>query len=310
MWSLERIRDGMLVAVVMLAVNTKDAFAQQDFFAQLIPPDLIMEHRVEIDLSIEQYQQIAAITDEFGTRVETLRNDADEQNRKLKELLSATPINEATVLECLDEFLTAENKMKQCHVTAMIRVRSVLTERQRAILVARLRDMRESQLQEDSHPRSSVNEIEQRLRRKVLQIKREVESRASRGTHHLEAEKNMKVYSQVIEDGRVQESEAILDRVMEMLDIQPDAKAAGQNRGEQSSVLQQPPASIHRLTPQPALSYSELKRRVSDLRVEDVAWRKIEWETCLLRGLRRSRSQSKPLVLWVFIDRPIDDERC
>jgi len=44
--------------------------------------------------------------------------------------------------------------------------------------------------------------------------------------------------------------------------------------------------------------------------VQEVAWRKINWKTCLLDGIRASRKQNKPMVLWVFIDLPVDDKRC
>jgi hypothetical protein len=30
----------------------------------------------------------------------------------------------------------------------------------------------------------------------------------------------------------------------------------------------------------------------------------------LLEGLKESRAKNKPALLWVFIDRPIDDARC
>ncbi len=40
------------------------------------------------------------------------------------------------------------------------------------------------------------------------------------------------------------------------------------------------------------------------------AWREIAWKSCLLEGLKESREKKKPVVLWVFIDRPIDDARC
>ena len=39
-------------------------------------------------------------------------------------------------------------------------------------------------------------------------------------------------------------------------------------------------------------------------------WRDIAWRTCLVQGLNESRKTNKPLILWMFIDRPIDDERC
>ena len=57
-------------------------------------------------------------------------------------------------------------------------------------------------------------------------------------------------------------------------------------------------------------SFDEVQAEVRSLKVEKVAWRKIAWKTCLLDGLKASREQKKPLMLWIFIDRPIDDERC
>ena len=53
-----------------------------------------------------------------------------------------------------------------------------------------------------------------------------------------------------------------------------------------------------------------LQAEINALRVPKVAWRGIDWKTCLLEGLREARARNKPALLWVFIDRPIDDERC
>lgn len=57
-------------------------------------------------------------------------------------------------------------------------------------------------------------------------------------------------------------------------------------------------------------SPDELRREIESLRDESVAWRDIDWQTCLLTGLQRSSEQAKPVLLWVFIDRPTDDRRC
>ncbi len=54
----------------------------------------------------------------------------------------------------------------------------------------------------------------------------------------------------------------------------------------------------------------ELASEIDALRVEKVAWREIQWKTCLLDGLTVSREEDKPLMLWIFIDRPVDDKRC
>ena len=53
-----------------------------------------------------------------------------------------------------------------------------------------------------------------------------------------------------------------------------------------------------------------LKAEIEALKAAQVAWREIAWKSCLLQGLKESREKKKPVLLWVFIDRPIDDGRC
>ena len=53
-----------------------------------------------------------------------------------------------------------------------------------------------------------------------------------------------------------------------------------------------------------------LKAEIEALKVDKVAWREIAWKSCLIEGLKESREKHKPVLLWIFIDRPIDDARC
>jgi hypothetical protein len=53
-----------------------------------------------------------------------------------------------------------------------------------------------------------------------------------------------------------------------------------------------------------------LEAEIGTLKAAAVAWREIPWKTCLLEGLDESRASGKPVLLWIFIDRPTDDARC
>jgi len=53
-----------------------------------------------------------------------------------------------------------------------------------------------------------------------------------------------------------------------------------------------------------------LKADIDALKAAKVAWREIAWKSCLLEGLKEARAKNKPALLWVFIDRPVDDARC
>jgi hypothetical protein len=59
-----------------------------------------------------------------------------------------------------------------------------------------------------------------------------------------------------------------------------------------------------------ANSPEALRGEIEALKAARVAWREIAWKSCLLEGLRESREKKKPVLLWVFIDRPADDGRC
>lgn len=53
-----------------------------------------------------------------------------------------------------------------------------------------------------------------------------------------------------------------------------------------------------------------VRKQIQELKAPTVAWRSIPWRSCLLDGLREARREGKPVLLWVFIDRPVDDARC
>ena len=61
---------------------------------------------------------------------------------------------------------------------------------------------------------------------------------------------------------------------------------------------------------QKAPTPNALQAEIEALKAPRVAWREIAWKSCLLEGLKESRAKNKPALLWVFIDRPIDDARC
>lgn len=62
--------------------------------------------------------------------------------------------------------------------------------------------------------------------------------------------------------------------------------------------------------PEKQTDYAKLETEIRSLKAKKVAWREIPWRVSLIEGIKESRKTKKPIILWVFIDRPIDDERC
>ena len=63
------------------------------------------------------------------------------------------------------------------------------------------------------------------------------------------------------------------------------------------------PSASKRATPE------ALKAEIETLRVAKVAWRNVEWRTCLLGALNEAASEKKPVFLWVLGGAPADG-RC
>jgi hypothetical protein len=62
-------------------------------------------------------------------------------------------------------------------------------------------------------------------------------------------------------------------------------------------------------TPKKAATPETLKAEIETLRDAEVAWKKVEWRTCLLGALNEAAREKKPLFLWVLGGAPADG-RC
>jgi hypothetical protein len=61
---------------------------------------------------------------------------------------------------------------------------------------------------------------------------------------------------------------------------------------------------------QKAVTPEACQAQIEALKPAKLAWRQIAWKSCLLEGLQEAKAKDKPVLLWVFIDRPTDDARC
>lgn len=363
----------LLVAAIVgcAAANTLGQAPEQPPTKQieelLIRPDVVFRHRDKLGVSDEQWERIRATIEEAGSVAESLQAKTNQAMGKLAELLSSDSVAEEAALEQLDQVLAAEKEQKRLHMKIMVRLRNELTAEQRKVA---------EQLQRSEYPAEGR---EQRLKDKITRIQDAMQARARAGQRPTEVIAQMQKFPELMQAGQVNEGEALLDRVMEMLELKPEdaeshpkpglpenaglpekirrmqehAQKVAQKRGDLShiqklmqqveSLMQQnqpaeaeqlldkalqefgaekpadhrsktdqhgDAANRRRAAPLGSMSPSEVSREVAALKKPDVAWRKISWKTCLLDGIQASREQKKPIMLWIFIDRPIDDERC
>src|SRR5439155_4690321 len=99
--------------------------------------------------------------------------------------------------------------------------------------------------------------------------------------------------------------EALLDRALKRLgESEKEKEPKPEKKTGDTRVLKFQEQARSGTTPE------TLQANIESLRPAQVAWREIPWKTCLLEGLKESREKGKPVLLWIFIDRPTDDGRC
>jgi Spy/CpxP family protein refolding chaperone len=106
--------------------------------SQLIPPELIMQHQAEIELTSEQRAAIEATLRDTQQQVVPLQFAMEAAREKLVTALTAIPADEAAVLVAVDDVMARENQVKHLHVQMMVRIRNQLT----SVQLAKLRTLR------------------------------------------------------------------------------------------------------------------------------------------------------------------------
>ena len=126
-----------ILAMLLGASATVGAQQKADVFkGKLFPPNVILQHQDELDLSKEQFQAIKAAVVEVQSNVAEHEWDLREAYMNVLSELDKTPVDEAHVMEFVDKALVAENNVKKEQVAMLIRVRNLLTDEQVAFLKA------------------------------------------------------------------------------------------------------------------------------------------------------------------------------
>jgi Spy/CpxP family protein refolding chaperone len=270
--------------------------------AHLFPPDLLMHHRAKIGLTDEQVNQIRSRVEEVGPKVQQHQSQLNKAMQQLSKLLGADKVDESAAIKQLDEVLAIERQVKQMHLRLMIQIRNQLNSEQQKI-AAKLKQQIAADLAKHT-PRNKG--LEQRMHAKLTRVSKEVESRVQSGQPPHDVAELMSQFPKLMEQGKVREAEALLDRALKMLGLTKNSSGAEKPKPKNPQSTRAKPDKVKQST----LTPTAVRAEAAALKKEEVAWRKIEWKTCLVDGLKASREQNKPVMLWIFIDRPIDDERC
>jgi len=104
--------------------------------SKLFPPELIMGHQQELGIDDKQRDAIVKEVQALQNRVVEIQWQMTAAVEELGKILDAPRIDEAKALAQADKVMGFERDVKKAHLGALIRIRNVLTDAQRAKLAA------------------------------------------------------------------------------------------------------------------------------------------------------------------------------
>jgi len=113
---------GLGMSMAVAAENPKDVFQ-----GKLFAPNVILEHRDQLQLSKEQFKAIRAAVVEVQAGVAEHEWDMQEAYQALMQELDKSPINEEKVLDYAGQALLAENQVKKKQMAMLVRLKNLLT---------------------------------------------------------------------------------------------------------------------------------------------------------------------------------------
>lgn len=128
----DKIRMSLAVVLIAGSAWTGTATADEDdpFKGRLFPPQVILEHRDELELSKSQFTGIRAAVVEVQSSVAEYEWDMQQAYLALIEEIDERPIDEDAVLEHAEVALSAENEVKKRQMMMLVRLKNLLTEEQ------------------------------------------------------------------------------------------------------------------------------------------------------------------------------------
>jgi hypothetical protein len=133
------LKSTWLVLVCCMAVALPAAAAEPDpFGGRLLPIELVMAFRKQIDLTSEQNKRLGELVVELQQSVAGKQWEMQTTFADLLEQLDQNPIAEQRALDLARHAIDVENQIKVEQLRMLVRVRNMLTDSQVEFLRARL----------------------------------------------------------------------------------------------------------------------------------------------------------------------------
>ena len=106
----------------------------RDPFDALYPPDLVMQHQIELGLGDAERQALRQAVQQAQVKFTDLQWRLSAETERLDAILREPVLREAQVLEQVDRVLALERDLKRTKIALLVRIKNMLTPEQQAKL--------------------------------------------------------------------------------------------------------------------------------------------------------------------------------
>ncbi|MBV8223242.1 MAG: periplasmic heavy metal sensor [Candidatus Eremiobacteraeota bacterium] len=120
------------IGIAGLALARADAPNQDPLAGAFIPPEIVMSHQQELNISDQQRDAIVADVQSAQQHFTAVQWQLSAATEKLASIVKAPHVDEANALAQLDDVLHLERDIKRTQLRLMIQVKNELTPDQQA----------------------------------------------------------------------------------------------------------------------------------------------------------------------------------
>jgi Spy/CpxP family protein refolding chaperone len=198
----------LLVCIALLCVSTQaraESPLRDPVNENFFPPDMLFRHASEIGLDEQQKKAIESQVRENGRRFFEMQQNLQRQVAALADMLRRERPDEQEALAQLDKVLAAERDIKRVQLSLSLEIRSQLTPEQQA----KAKELRQKYFAEMRSRQGS-----EPIRAKMHQLQERIRQMQDEGHDPSAAVHAVQEFKRLMQDGKPDEAEAALDRVL------------------------------------------------------------------------------------------------
>jgi Spy/CpxP family protein refolding chaperone len=198
---------GLALALNFAVVNAQPQPSRDPLQDIFIPPELVLQHRVDLGLTDQQKQAILSRLDKLRPELEKGQQALQQKVQSMQQLLQDAKLEHPKLVEQFQTILEQENQMKQLQFGMMLLIRETLSPEQRA----KAHKLKQNWPQERQ-------DLERRLRSKVEKIEAGMQDLVASGVDPSEIATIMQQQVQpLMNEGNLLEAEAAMDSALKLI---------------------------------------------------------------------------------------------